>query len=661
MSNNSNNNSKKNIPLFIINQFRPIDIEDENEIPGYFAISTSNPNIEDTEFEVPDPNLVRSNSDNNPRNRTESENSDLDPTEKILKEIAQKLKNNDSLEFRREEIYRSLLYSLGYESADRVMTEIDRAFEAPVLPSESEIEEVISRLVSNADRDKSQKLSQMISSILNCGCPSELIITVHGFNNNFNGVQNWYKSIHEYINEDPTIKNNNLVFIGYRWASEFFLDNPLKSLKNAHSALPILLRTIFWGGSTISLLSLVYLILSQKTFWLAALIGSGILFALILTLIILRLVVYFRDSYRAANFGVLDLVELIRQLDRFVFERELEKRNITTEEWQKKSRQERSRIEADIQENLEKNNGKIKLTFLGHSMGCFAITNTIRILSDVFDSRSIGTINSFNTDKQPPKDIGRVFQLERLILVAPDIPVETVIPRRANFLRSALRRVEEAYTFTNEGDLALRLASTAANYFSFPSRTRFSGYRLGNLTVKHFANKKDKSGWNPDYGIVNLNRSDFPYNYLEIRSSNREHRNLTEEPFAPWIAENPKKVTNRFSYFDCTDYRENNKSYVSQARKKNALNFCDYICLIFAYMLGTFSNTKGVDTHGGYFRGKFSQNLIYRLAFVGVRGLFKSFISLAASGEIHPINTLDRECAQKGIQVILSPEHQYKR
>jgi hypothetical protein len=45
----------------------------------------------------------------------------------------------------------------------------------------------------------------------------------------------------------------------------------------------------------------------------------------------------------------------------------------------------------------------------------------------------------------------------------------------------------------------------------------------------------------------------------------------------------------------------------------------------------------------------------------GFRGLLKSFVSLAASEEIYPINTLDRECAQKGIPVILSPEHQYKR
>ncbi|MGC8710875.1 MAG: alpha/beta hydrolase [Leptodesmis sp.] len=173
--------------------------------------------------------------------------------------------------------------------------------------------------------------------------------------------------------------------------------------------------------------------------------------SIILALILLRLSTYFRDNYRATNYGVPDLVELIRQLDLAVVQMRQSKGRPTNEP-------------------------RIKLSFIGHSMGCFVVTNTIRILSDVFDPPSI--------NKTPTAEIGNVFCLERLILVAPDIPVETVIPRRANFLRASLRRCQEAYIFASEGDLAVRLASTAANYFSFPARTKFSGYRLGNLTVQ---------------------------------------------------------------------------------------------------------------------------------------------------------------------------------
>lgn len=62
--------------------------------------------------------------------------------------------------------------------------------------------------------------------------------------------------------------------------------------------------------------------------------------------------------------------------------------------------------------------------------------------------------------------------------------------------------VGEVHVFTNEADLALRLASTAANFISFPARTGFSGYRLGNLTVSHFLNSEDHVGEVPLYGIL---------------------------------------------------------------------------------------------------------------------------------------------------------------
>ncbi|NJL46158.1 MAG: hypothetical protein HC922_11540 [Leptolyngbyaceae cyanobacterium SM2_3_12] len=104
------------------------------------------------------------------------------------------------------------------------------------------------------------------------------------------------------------------------------------------------------------------------------------------------------------------------------------------------------------------------------------VTNVIRILSDVFDSRSI--------EHQPTSDVGDVYCLERLVLASPDIPVLTIISNRANFLASSLRRFSESYLFCSEGDIALRIASTAANYIAFPSRTQSRGYRLGNVALQ---------------------------------------------------------------------------------------------------------------------------------------------------------------------------------
>lgn len=217
--------------------------------------------------------------------------------------------------------------------------------------------------------------------------------------------------------------------------------------------------------------------------------------------------------------------------------------------------------------------------------------------------------------------------------------------------------MREAHVFTNEGDLALRLASTAANYFSFPSKTRFGGYRLGNLTIKHFKNFSDKSGSSPIYGIINRlsNGLSLPSHHLEIRSSNSEHRRLDEEPFYPWIANSPNDVTNRISYYDCTDYCDGsnftngNKGIVSLSVGKAALNLYDYMRLLYAYILHTLNPKTGVDTHGGYFNGETSKDLIYRLAFIGFDELG---MSLAPK-------TLQEVCEEKKIQVVLSPDHRY--
>ncbi len=527
----------REIPLIIIDKFRPTNVEDE--IPGYIAISTATNNVEDDEYESLLTNLALNANDARVEDLTER-------TEFYLQEIATRL---------------------------------------------SEIDE------------------------------PELVIAVHGFNNSFNSIRVWYEDIHQYINADSTLKNKNGIFLGYRWPAENFIELLILNTINAFKALPILPKVIFFAGLIISLLLLIILLITYKKFLLLVFGLTTVTTSLILTLIILRLVVYFRDVYRSAYFGTPDLVELIRQLDRVILKHNPNKKVV------------------------------VKLSFLGHSLGCSVITNAIRILSDAFDPPSIGTLNTYQPDKQPKNEIGRIFQLERLVLVAPDIPVESVIPRRSNFLRSALRRVEEAHVFTNEGDLALRLASTAANYFSFPAKTRFSGYRLGNLTVKHFKNFRDKSGDLPQYGIVNkLNSSNnLPFKHLEIRSSNNEHRNLEEEPFYPWVAKNPDDVTNRLSYYDCTDYTEDNKGIVSLAVGKPSLNLLDYLKLLLAYVLNTFYSKVGVDTHGGYFRGKFGKDLIYRLAFAGFEQLCTS---------LQP-KTLHEACKEKRIQVVLSPSACY--
>ncbi|NEU77721.1 alpha/beta hydrolase [Nostoc sp. UIC 10630] len=478
-----------------------------------------------------------------------------------------------------------------------------------------------------------QDMIEKIAKTLESSPEPEIIINIHGYSSTPSDTETGCKKIYEYINT-AIQQPNKYIFIGYRWPSE----NPIKTdesgsfgqkLINALSSLPILLAINLALGLTISIWSAIALlflnILSNSAvhFFTAMLILSGIVSVIIFTLIILRLSTYFRDTYRATNYGVTDLVELIRQLDYTV--------------------------------KLPRNK-RIKLSFISHSMGCFVVTDVIRILSDVFDVKSI--------NKKPDSDIGNVFRLGRLVLVAPDIPVESILPGRANFLRSSLRRCEEAYIFCNEGDLALRFTSTAANYFSFPARTRISGYRLGNITVKHFNNKNDSVGHTPRYGVVNLHKQDYgkgyrldnPYKYLEIRSSSSEHRKLEE---ITKMSEESVQPADLFTYFDCTDYKDDRIDQigiVSSAIQKPAINFGNYILLTLAFIRKSINNRdpQGIDTHTGYFGGGFSQKAIYELAFLGFQGFLES---LSIEGdELEQISVFSQRCQEKQIQVILAPQ-----
>lgn len=374
-------------------------------------------------------------------------------------------------------------------------------------------------------------------------------------------------------------------------------------------------------------------------FILIPLVISIVILSIVLALILLRLSTYPRDRHRASNYGVIDLVELLRNLDKEVFELACQNKNIPPEQ--------RSQISGIDEIEIGKN--RIKLSFIAHSLGCEIATQTIRILSDVFDPLAIGEIEDAEITKNPDRQIGHIFELERLVMVAPDIPVESILTGRANFLKSSLRRCKEAYVFCSEADLALRVASTAANYISFPTQTRFRGYKLGNITAKHFL--KGKPNWR--YGICNIEESVVisPSIFLELRASDIEY-----QEFCQLNSKKESDIADLFTYFDCTDYKDKIDSkdeaildprinqeggIVSFAEGKKALNFFwDYIRL-------SFFRPKYLDVHGGYFDGQFSRQLMYGLAFLGFKGLL--------SKHKWDCNDLHTKCCDKGVQVILSP------
>lgn len=508
-----------------------------------------------------------------------------------------------------------------------------------------------------------------------CDEMPELVIAVHGYNTSRSSVEDWYRDIFHYVNRyDQMIPaEGNCMLIGYRWPSEKIAIGTFPEVIRAFDALPPLPRKIlvFGGICAIALLILNLLPFGGTaigvlvSMMLALLMVVG---ALMLALVVMRLVVYFRDRYRANNFGVLDLVELLRQLDRELV-------NLTAEDFLADTPAQTATAKEDALKQARDSwqspqAKKVRLSFIGHSMGGFVVTNVVRILSDVFDTRSV--------DKAPPSDVGTVFRLERLILASPDIPVLTIISSRANFLASSLRRFAESYLFSSEGDIALRIASTAANYIAFPSQTQSHGYRLGNVSLI----PNDVS--DARFGINNLHRLDSHYKdkaslHQAIASDDDkilEHLFVTRrqglqggyETLARLFNQQVKKedegrmreqitVADFFTFFDCTDYSDV-KFSVADARKshtptgvltrataKSILGFLDYLQLTLDYGLGR------RDVHGGYFEGEFSQFLLYRLAFLGFSGYLK-----ALDDDINvSLTLLHQACRERQIQVFLSP------
>ncbi|MGC1307983.1 MAG: alpha/beta hydrolase [Phormidesmis sp.] len=538
--------------------------------------------------------------------------------------------------------------------------------------------------------------------------PAEIVLAVHGYNTAIGGVRAWYGDIYRYVAEDdPRIRQRrNLVFVGYRWSSERMSLRPGALWKNVR-ALPVVPQAVLGIGLAIILLYWSWTLLHGPLGWLGIwqnLLVQGVFSLAIastmvmLTLLILRLTVYFQDVYRAINFGVPDLTELIRQIDKAVIDLRVDELQATygPSEALRKARH-----------SPQKAPQKIQLNFIGHSMGGLVITHVVRILSDVFDTRSIG--------KAPTPEIGHTLSLGRLILAAPDIPILSIISSRANGLASSLRRFKEAYLFSNEGDLALRLASTTANYISFPSGKQPHGHRLGSIALTHriYDKSTPKTGFfrrsKLHKGIINLSAlrayyapainlgkavASDPNSILRClfitHSSGKGDGYLSlAKLFEIKQKETPATLADLFTFFDCTDYKDFCISFESdrgkrsrskteiglltRAKEKRNITLWDYIELAFDSMVGR------RDVHGGYFHGEYSRQIIYQLAFLGFEAVLQgiaedmqteneqsgkkaqadvtesSLSNLTNLTKEQALTLLDQRCRDKGIQVYLSP------
>ncbi|HWX08184.1 MAG TPA: hypothetical protein VN065_20315 [Bradyrhizobium sp.] len=492
--------------------------------------------------------------------------------------------------------------------------------------------EVRAKLKHFKDSDDAVK---EIADVLANGANPNLVVMVHGFNNPEPAVLKMYTAAAEAIQRDDKIPGEQgLVCVGYRWPSEK-MGAPAPA---SWSALPILPTRVLYAGAAIFVLAspVFYLVWVFTGKWpeflvsvfahlltLVGLIAAG----LILMAVLLRVIVYFRDNYRASNYGVPDLIQIIRAIDRKVVERR------------------RARGQKDEPDQ------RVQLSFIGHSMGGFLVTNTIRTLTDVF-KHPVEALNHFGADAPPPgrhlKTIGTVFELKRFVLASPDIPAEALLSDRGNFLASSLSRFDEAYLFSNEGDEVLRQISTLANYFVFPTKSRDYGFRLGNVEILSSSFGLIKPAENDFLGTLRVGNLTLQQLYDKLEDAEASRHRIARTKRVP-------RLPAAFSYFDCTDYVDQNNDGEpgqklltfakclkhKEGNPKARLSFGSHLQLLYAYVVDHKPNV-----HGGYFEGLLSQQLIYRLACLGYDAT-----KAAYGGE----SLLGKACADKQIRVLLSP------
>jgi len=132
------------------------------------------------------------------------------------------------------------------------------------------------------------------------------------------------------------------------------------------------------------------------------------------------------------------------------------------------------------------------------------VTNAIRTLSDVFcrAGRCLEFLRSRlatrTAARTAPKFDRQNLRAQALVLASPDIPAETLLSTRGNFLASALSRFDEAYLFSNEGDEVLRQDIDAGELLRVPRQEQEP--RLPARNVEILSRK---------FGMIDVNEQDY--------------------------------------------------------------------------------------------------------------------------------------------------------
>jgi len=397
----------------------------------------------------------------------------------------------------------------------------------------------------------------------------------------------------------PPLNGEDQFYIGYRWPSETILSSWSGTFADAH---PILLV-----AGLIGVLGFI------AWFWPGLPLFVGFLawglVAFLIGYAVLRSTVYYRDSYRAVNYGALDLCEFVRRFD------------------------------GELDECLPEGDCRVGLSIVGHSMGGLVVTTAIRILSDLFEKSSIRRIVS---EPKPPKsasgpmeraadsapeavpnlpnverirredlpsgNIGTSLTLLRMVLVSPDIPALALVSGRANFLGPSIRRCREAYLFSNGGDVVVGLISICANYLGVPTQAEKNSVRLADVQVLA-----------AEPGLYKMPSTTAQLNRI-LRIGQTTLAGLEQR--CGGVADPDGQVAGRFTFVDCTGFKDltgkKRLSYLSGLQRPNLLF---QIWGLGAYILKQFTPV-GRDCHSGYFDFPETLRFIFGSAGVGLPAMW---------------------------------------
>jgi hypothetical protein len=459
----------------------------------------------------------------------------------------------------------------GYILKSTAPPEVDNATEdTPVLGTQKHLEDIAVHLLAQEN--------------------PQIVLFVHGFNNPPKVAKGLFERLFSCAQKTLSPEDaKRTVLIGYQWPSEGILKASFKGIPRGLWG-TLLTGIILWllGGYLLarevqSASTWVQFLVptTLHTFgWIGVILG-GFLVPLAALFMIMRASTYWRDNYRATQYGVPDLVVFFQQLDKIL--------------------------------NGPRLNNRINVSFVGHSMGGYVVTSVVRILSDVFDAG--------NKIERANNAVGNTMAFDRLLLISPDIPAEALFPRRANFLHSSLRRFNDAFLFSNEADIVLWTISTIANSFSFPAGLPDSGYRLGNIAVK-------ESGG--EMGGV----------FSQLRLGNKTLQHILDEAKIIMPPQKEKEVSleEHFTYIDATNFHEEDKQskkmryYLSRGRKSNQIfGPLRQLKHLLFYVISMITGQKhGCDVHSGYF---FEHQLLEQIVNVACLGYDKTTLGNAEGCE----------------------------